>query len=141
MNNFQRVFLDTAPVIYYVQHNECYFAKVKEILTSLSESGIKFVTSDITTAEACVYPYRLNKQEWLDDFDRFIERFFVEFIHTSEDIARKSAMIRAKYTSFKAMDSIQLATAVVGKCDLFLTNDKRLCQFDEIECRTINDFD
>ena len=93
MNNFQRVFLDTAPAIYYVQHNERYFAKVKEILTSLSESGIKFVTSDITTAEACVYPYRLHKQEWLDDFDRFIERFFVEFIHTSEDIARKSTAL------------------------------------------------
>ena len=141
MSKFQRVFLDTAPVIYYVQHNEYYFAKVKEILTSLSESGIKFVASDITTAEACVYPYRLNKQEWLDDFDRFIERFFIEFIHTSEEIARKSAMIRARYPSFKAMDSLQLATAVVGKCDLFFTNEKRLCQFDEIECRIIDDFD
>ena len=141
MHEFQRVFLDTAPVIYYVQQNEMYFEKVKNIFARMIDEKVIFVASDITTAEACVYPYRLGNMKWLNDFDGLVRDLCVEFIYTSEDIARKSAMIRAKYPSFKAMDSIQLATAVVGKCDLFLTNDKKLRLFEEIECRTINDFD
>lgn len=140
MNEFKRVFLDTAPVIYYVQKNEVYFDKVKCLVDRLNESGAKFVLSDITTAEACVYPYRFGRLDWLNNYDRFLERFFVDIIHTTDEIARKSAMIRAKYQGFKTMDSMQLAAAVVGDCDLFLTNDKRLCRFDEIECQTVDDF-
>ena len=50
MNNFQRVFLDTAPVIYYVQQNEMYFEKVKNIFARMIDEKVIFVASDITTA-------------------------------------------------------------------------------------------
>ena len=127
MSKSQRVFLDTAPVIYYVQRNEMFFEQVKKIFIALRSAKAQFVSSDITTAEACVYPYRLGRFDWLNDFDCLMKSAQVEIIHTSEEIAKRSAMIRAQYESFKAMDAIQLATAVVGKCDLFLTNDKKLC--------------
>lgn len=140
MNEIKRVFLDTAPVIYYVQRNEFFFEKVKEIFIRLRKMNAQFVSSDITTAEACVYPYRFGKNDWLDAFDNLIKDAPVEIIHTSDEIARKTARIRALYQSFKTMDSIQLATAVVGECDLFLTNDKRLCQFQDLRCLTIDDF-
>lgn len=140
MNNFKRVFLDTAPIIYFIQRNEIYFEQVKRIFICLRNKEAKFISSDITTTEACVYPYRLGKFEWLNDFDNFVKDAPVEIIHTSEQIAKKAAQIRAKYQGFKTMDSLQLATAVLGDCDLFLTNDKQLRQFTEIKCLTIDDF-
>ena len=49
-------------------------------------------------------------------------------------------MIRAQYKHFKAMDSLQLATAIESGCDLFLTNDNQLKQFSEIKCVTVEDW-
>ena len=49
-------------------------------------------------------------------------------------------MIRALYKDFKTMDCLQLAAACLKQCDLFLTNDKQLRQFDEIKCITIQEF-
>ncbi|MCR5061201.1 MAG: PIN domain-containing protein [Saccharofermentans sp.] len=57
----------------------------------------------------------------------------------TSDIADKAAQIRARYTSFKAMDALQLAAAVLSGCDCFLTNDKQLQQFDEIEVQLVSD--
>ena len=56
------------------------------------------------------------------------------------DIAVKAAQIRADYKYFKAMDALQLATACVNGCDLFLTTDSQLTQFTEIKCATIADW-
>lgn len=47
------------------------------------------------------------------------------------DIAKKAVQIRAKYKDFKTMDCLQLATACLRECDLFLTNDRQLCRSDE----------
>ena len=64
----------------------------------------------------------------------------VEIIHTSEKIARKTSQIRAKYRSFETPDAFNLATAVLSDCDIFLTNDKRLKKFDEVQCLLVEDF-
>ena len=55
-------------------------------------------------------------------------------------IAEKAAEIRAQYTSFKAMDALQLAAAMSMGCDTFLTNDKQLKQFSELNCVTVEDW-
>jgi len=39
------------------------------------------------------------------------------------------------------MDALQLATACVIGCDLFLTNDKQLRQFREIKCITLDELE
>ena len=39
------------------------------------------------------------------------------------------------------MDALQLATACITGCDLFLTNDKQLRQFEEIRCITVEEWD
>ena len=54
-------------------------------------------------------------------------------------IAEKAAKIRAEYRFFKTMDALQLATACIAGCDLFLTNDKQLRQFGEIKCITVEE--
>jgi predicted nucleic acid-binding protein len=49
-----------------------------------------------------------------------------------------SAYIRADH-NFKVADSIQLATAVEGGADLFLTNDGDLKRFTEVRVITLSD--
>lgn len=55
------------------------------------------------------------------------------------DTAKKAAQIRAEYKDFKTIDCLQLATACIQECDLFLTNDKQLCLFKEIKCAIIDE--
>lgn len=56
------------------------------------------------------------------------------------EIAKKASRIRAEYKDFKIMDALQLASACIQKCDLFLTNDKQLKQFEEINCVTVEEW-
>ena len=139
MTDFKRVFLDTAPIIYFLQKNALYFGQMKDILRYLRQDGTSFISSDITTEEYLVMPYRENNLPLTFALDRFILLAQVEIVHTSSAIAKRAARIRAEYKGFKAMDALQIATAMESDCDLFLTNDKQLRQFDGIKCFTVDD--
>lgn len=65
----------------------------------------------------------------------------IEIKSIDKTIAEKAAQIRAEYKFFKTMDALQLATACLSECDLFLTNDKQLKQFKEINCITVVELD
>lgn len=54
-------------------------------------------------------------------------------------IAEQGAKIRGQYKNFKAMDALQIATAMTSGCDMFFTNDKQLRQEKELPCMTMED--
>ena len=60
----------------------------------------------------------------------------MELVELNSEIASLFAKIRAEY-GIKTPDSVQLASAVYAKADLFVTNDDRLSQFDNDECRVL----
>ena len=140
MHNFKKIFLDATPVIYFIQQDENFFAQIKKIFKFIKEKNFKVISSDVTTAEACVYAYRQKNLDWLNAFDNLMKFLDVEIIHTNEEIARKTSKIRAEYKSFETPDAFNLATAVISGCDIFLTNDKRLKKFDEVQCLLVEDF-
>lgn len=144
MTDFKKAFVDTAPFIYFIEssvHNLQYHEKVKEFFKYGYDNDKEFVTSVITMEEYFVFPYRNKEYLFIDMFNRLVETTNMEMIEINEEIAKKAAQIRAEYRGFKAMDALQLATACQLKCDLFLTNDKRLRQFKEIKCVTIEELE
>jgi len=141
MTEYKRIFLDTNPIIYYLQHNTEFGETVKAFLIAMRKERAQFVSSDITIEEYCVYPYREKNTALIDSFDQFVSLSEMEIVHTSEVIAKKAAQIRAEFTAFKAMDALQLATAVISGCDCFLTNDKQLQQFTEIKVQLIRNLE
>lgn len=98
-----------------------------------------YVTSAITITEYLTYPYRQKDLRLVDSFYDFINDIDIQVINIDGRIAEKAAQIRAEYKFFKTMDSLQLATACIMGCDLFLTNDKQLRQFKEIKCITVDE--
>ena len=141
MTEYKRIFLDTNPIIYYLQHNTEFGETVKAFLIAMRKERAQFVSSDITIEEYCVYPYREKNTALIDSFDQFVSLSEMEIVYTSEVIAKKAAQIRAEFTAFKAMDALQLATAVISGCDCFLTNDKQLQQFTEIKVHLIRNLE
>ena len=142
MTDYNKVFLDTAPFIYFIEkdsNNPQYFDNMKQFFEEGYRENKEFLTSVITMAEYFVFPYRNQKMSYIDSFHRLIDTMDMEIADVDQEIAKKAAQIRAQYKNFKAMDALQLATACVTGCDLFLTNDKQLKQFTEIKCVTVDD--
>lgn len=86
-----------------------------------------------------VFPYKNKVYSFIDVYNQLVETIDMEIIEINQEIARKAAQVRAEYKRFQAMDALQLAVACFSACDLFLTNDKQLKQFKEIECITVEE--
>ena len=144
MIDYKSVFIDTAPFIYYIEKNENkpqYFDRVKSFFKGCYDNDVNFITSVITLEEYLVFPYKNNESSYIETFNSLLEVLCFNIIEIDREIAEKAAQIRAEYKSFKSMDALQLATACLTGCDLFLTNDKQLRQFKEIKCITVDDLD
>lgn len=139
MIEFNKVFVDTAPFIYLLEKSDLYLQTTEEFFNYCLEHDKAILTSVITVEEYSVMPYRDNNTNLVADFQRLISATDTEVLCIDEKTADKAAQIRAKYKNFKAMDSLQLATAVINGADLFLTNDKQLKQFAEINVFTVGD--
>lgn len=139
MTDSKKIFLDTSPLIYYLQKNELYYPSM--VLFWKNYVEYDYVTSSITITEYLTYPYRYNDLRMINEFYSFIYGMDIQIKAIEEKIADKAAQIRAEYKFFKTMDALQLATACITGCELFLTNDKQLRQFREIRCITLDDLD
>lgn len=144
MTDYKKVFVDTAPFIYFIEKdssNPQYYEKVKGFFKDGYETDKKFVSSVITMEEYFVFPYRNKAYSFIDMFNRLVTITDMEIVEVNQEIAKKAAQIRAEYKRFKAMDALQLASACLSGCDLFLTNDKQLKQFREIKCITVENLE
>ena len=137
MTEYNKVFLDTAPLIYFLDNDVNFGQKAKSVFEEILSNGKTIVSSAITCHEYLVFPYRTHNQEKIDVFFEFTGSCGIELIPISAKIAETAAKIRAEYKDFKAMDSLQLAVSVETGCDIFLTNDKQLKQFNGIKCITL----
>lgn len=140
MTECKKVFVDTAPFIYYLEQNPNCFDKAKDFFLSCFDNGTTMVTSTITLEEYFVYPYMKNQQEYIDNFEDFISSLGIAVINIDKEIAKQAAQVRAEFKDFKSMDALQIGTAIVSGCDLFLTNDKQLRQEKRIRCITLDEF-
>lgn len=139
MIDFKRVYVDTSPLIYYLENSSLYMDKIKKFFVMCLENHIQMVTSTITIEEYLVFPYANGNMELIDNFKRFVEYANIEIVDINREIAEQAAIIRGKVRYFKAMDSLQIAAAKVSKRDMFFTNDKQLRQEKELPCMTMDD--
>ncbi len=58
MTDFRKVFLDTSPVVYYLECNELYYLNMKKFWKEYGECD--YVTSAVTVTEYLAYPYQQN---------------------------------------------------------------------------------
>lgn len=133
-----KIYIDTAPFIYYLEMNRQYFDKARNFFMNCYKSNIQLVTSTITFEEYCVYPLSNNDEKSVEIFKTFIDGMKVDVLQVSTEIALEAARIIAKYKSFKASDSIHLATAKLANCSTFLTNDHQLRQIQDLKVITMD---
>ena len=138
MTEYKKVFVDTAPFIYLLERG-IYYEKIQKLFADWYHKKTSIITSVITVEEYCVYPYKQNHLEFINNFDQFLLAFGIDIYPIDIEIAKKAAWIRSKYPAFKAMDSLQLAVAEINQCDCFLTNDKQLNQYTRVSSLIVGD--
>lgn len=135
-----RLFLDTAPVIYFVERNPQYFALVTIVFELLLNGMLKGVASPITLAECLVQPYRLGQTQLQQDFIELITDNEIEFVPIDKhSLAIEAAQIRAKY-NLQLPDAFQIAVAQAAGCEGFLTNDVIFRRVTELRVLVLDDF-
>jgi predicted nucleic acid-binding protein len=134
------VFIDTAPLIYFIEKHPAYLNVLKPVFTSINAGRIKGLTSTITLLEVLVHPLRMGNEK--------LARLYREILLDSQGmisyeithaITEKAAHLRAKY-SFKTPDAIQLAACSVHQADFFLTNDSDLKKAEGITVLVLDDY-
>lgn len=115
-----RVYLDSCIVIYLIQGPESLSRTVRDGLISA-----KLCLSDLTRLECRVWPIREGDDELLAQFDGFFWSQDVECLAIRTDTFDLATELRARHGT-KTPDALHLATAILGGCDEFWTNDNRL---------------
>ncbi len=127
-----KVFLDTAPVIYYLEKTSGFAEVAYSIFKLLTEGSFQAVASPVTLAECLVMPIRLGQAQTQQDFtDLLTNTDGISFVPITAFVSQKAAEIRVRY-GLKLPDSLQVATALVAGCDAFLTNDAALQRVTEL---------
>jgi predicted nucleic acid-binding protein len=123
LKSVRQIFLDTAPVIYFVEKNPSFAPKVEQIFEGLDDARLTAVVSPITLAECLTLPYKLGQFDVVQIFtDLLANSPSILFYPIDETVADKAAELRARY-NLTLSDAFQVAVAIQAGCDAFLTND------------------
>jgi len=129
-----RIYLDTVIVIYDVESHPEFAPLVRR---RLSNGSNEFFITEIIRMECLVHPLRLDDQARVRAFESYFQQL-CNFVPVNRAVAEQSAGLRAKYQWLKTPDALHLAAAIVGGCEVFLTNDHRLDRVAEIPVEVLN---
>lgn len=127
-----KVFLDTSPVIYYVEANPSFREVAQAVFALIEEGVMEAVISPVTLAECVTLPIRLNQVK--------IQQKFIDLLTNTDgilpvdidgEIGYRAAQLRVYY-GLKLPDALQVAVALSSGCEVFLTNDVALKRVSEL---------
>src|SRR4051794_24994804 len=93
-----RLFLDSAPVIYYAERHPQFFSLVRPFFQSIDAGNIAAVTSPVTLAECLVLPYRqglVGQQRLFKSI--ILDGTNTRFVLLDQAEGDKAAELRARY--------------------------------------------
>lgn len=139
LQGIARLFLDTAPVVYYVEQNPTYFATAQSVFNRIEAGALTAVTSPVTLAECLIHPYRLGLTQLQENFFRVVTGAeHTVFQPIDAAVGQQAAVLRAKY-KLTLTDALQVAAALVANCEAFLTNDHALQRVTELRIIVLAD--
>ncbi len=122
----QRVFLDSAPLIYHLEDIEPYSMLTAEVFTALARGNLEGILSTVSITELLTKPFKDGKDEQIAIFEAFIFSLpQTRLVAPTYPIAKRAARLRGQY-NLRTPDALLFSTAQEEGCDAFLTNDVRL---------------
>lgn len=126
-----KVYLDSVILVYFLDHVGHFQVRAATRLAALQAAGGAIAVSDLVRMECRVDPIRKGDNVRLARFDGFFAHPDVEVLPINTAVFDRATQIRASHND-KTVDSINLAAALEGGCDVFLTNDLQLSRFPDL---------
>lgn len=135
---YNKICLDTTPFIYFIEEHPKYSSALENIFSTIDNGEIRATSSYITLLELLVKPIEFQDEELAARYKGyFYENENLDVFPIEENVAEIAAEIRAKYNGngfkIRTPDAIHISTAIISGADVFLTNDFKLKNVEEIE--------
>jgi len=127
----KKAFLDTNLFIYLIKENSKYLDKIYKLFDFLEKNNYQVITSTLTFGEILTKSYKDKRLDLIKSYRKLFRD--IDMVELNMEIAEFFAKFRAKY-NIKTPDSIQLASAIYTKCELFITNVKNFVKFKSVKC-------
>jgi len=135
------IFIDTAPIIYYIEAHPQFGPLAKEVVNAFQSGDLHAFCSVITLAEVLPKPVEKGDEKLVRKFAEFLKHGRnLTMIGISEGTAEAAGKLRGRYPFLKTVDAIQLATALDVRVGAFLTNDVKLQHFNELKVLILKDY-
>ncbi len=132
------IFIDTAPIIYYIEAHPKFGPLAKEVVSTFQSGNLNSI---ITLAEVLPKPIERGDEKLARKFAEFLKHGRnLTMIEISEGTAETAGKLRGRYPFLKTVDAIQLAAALEVGAGAFLTNDMRLQQFNELKVLALKNY-
>lgn len=140
LSKVHAVFIDTAPIIYFVEGHPQYGQLLKTIFGYFHANEYQIYSSTITLTEVLPKPVQAGNEKLIEQFLRLLNnRNNFCLLDISREIAITAGKLRGCYPFLKSMDALQIAAAIERNADIFLTNDIKLKQVKNINIWTMED--
>lgn len=114
------VFLDTAPLIYFIEGHSTYQPILSRLFDFNDKGGFSLATSSVTLIEVLVKPLREGQTGIAKLYRDILTRApDIELLDVTSAIAEQAAQLRARY-NLRTPYAIQLATCIEFGADYFL---------------------
>lgn len=131
--------VDTSPFIYFIERTPRYIDAVRAFFRAVDEGRVAAVTSSATLLEVLVQPLRQGDAALALAYrETLLDGRGLSVRDLTVSVAEEAARLRAGYNVGFA-DAIQLATALLERASLFLTNDRRLARVAELRVLVLDD--
>lgn len=105
-----------------------------EIQQQIRDEKLELATSYILEAENAVNPYERKRI----DIQAFMDKYTKAFISEIQDKAVREQAAKIMETGIRLMDACHIACAMIAKCDVFLSTDKRMLKYQSEAIRIMN---
>jgi predicted nucleic acid-binding protein len=140
LRQYKRIAIDTNVLIAVFAHGPLGERVVPLIDVVANKGTHQFVVSVLAFAECAVKPYKEGNWLALDQVKLMFQMPNLTAYAIDETVAEEAARLRAVY-GFKMPDAIIIATAVIHKADVLLTNDYHLASTKEIPVVKLDELD
>lgn len=141
LGEIKTIFLDTAPVIYFIEAHHQFGPLVKQVVELMNENRIQAFTSVLTLSEVLPKPVETGNDELVVKFKTYLKNGpNLTLLPIGEAIGETAGVLRGKYPYLKTVDAVQIAAALDAEADAFLTNDKKLSGIKEIKILVLRDY-
>ncbi len=119
------IYVDSCIAIYLIEGKYSQRRQIKKRLSPPDAPPVKIGYSDLSRMECLIHPVREGNSLLCQLYESFFKGRKSCYIPITSAVFEIATELRAEY-AVKTPDALHLASAKIGGCDIFLTNDNRL---------------